>query len=103
MSDINIETDGQTTTISFNGNITSEEGEVLNEMMNLWQNEMIKYEMQIASELNISAEAAQDIVYLRSRSRWSQDKENYLIWLDQNQKTLPCMMEDFNVPEGFME
>ena len=55
----------------------------------------------IASEHNITIGAASNIWYLRTRSRWTQEKENYLIWLDQHDQDSPSIMENFEVPSGY--
>ena len=49
------------------------------EMMNNWQEEMIKYQEILAKEHGVTQECAGDIFYLRSRSRWTQEKEDRLI------------------------
>jgi len=54
---------------------------------------------QISSEFGISYEAACHVQYLRSRTRWTQEKEDYLIQLDKEGKSLPNIFEDFIVPE----
>lgn len=56
---------------------------------------------QLAVELSVSEGAAANISYLRSRSRWTQEKEDYLIWLAQNEQPAPNIMDDFDVPEGY--
>lgn len=53
------------------------------EVMNSWQDEMVKYENSLAKELGISTMTASAIVYLRGRSRWTQEKEDHLIQLDK--------------------
>ena len=49
--------------------------------MDLWQDEMVNHISDIANKLNISVSCAMDVVYLRSRSRWSQENEDELIRL----------------------
>jgi hypothetical protein len=51
-----------------------------------------------ADKLGISYGAMCDIHYLRTRSRWTQEKEDYLIKLDKEGKPGPNIMEDFTVP-----
>jgi len=46
-----------------------------------------------AKELGINEDAANDIVYLRGRSRWTQEKEDYLVKLAKEGKPLPNIME----------
>jgi len=43
----------------------------------------------MARELNISTQDASAILYLRSRSRWTQEKEDYLLKLAREHKKLP--------------
>jgi hypothetical protein len=43
----------------------------------------------MAFELNISTQDAALILYLRSRSRWTQEKEDYLLKLAREHKKLP--------------
>jgi len=53
----------------------------------------IKYIGDVAKELGINEDAANDIVYLRGRSRWTQEKEDYLVKLAKEGKPLPNIME----------
>lgn len=59
-------------------------------------NKLIEVE---AKKLGISDLDMGDIYYLRTRSRWTQEKENYLIKLAREGKPLPPTCEDFVVPE----
>jgi hypothetical protein len=59
----------------------------LNDAMNAWQDEQIKYIQQIAEELNISDYWAMQIAYLRTRSRHTQELENQLIDMARNGAT----------------
>lgn len=43
----------------------------------------------ISEQLKISKGAAASIWYLRQRSRWTQELEDYLIYLDQNSLRIP--------------
>jgi hypothetical protein len=52
----------------------------------------------VAHQLGVSFNAAADIVYLRGRSRWTRDKEDYLIKLAKEGKPLPNICDDFEVP-----
>lgn len=54
-----------------------------------------------AAELGISYSAMADIHYLRTRSRWTERKEAYLIHLARSGQPSPFIMEDFEVPESF--
>jgi hypothetical protein len=55
----------------------------LNEAMDLWQDSMDEEQRQIAQDLGVSEETASSIQYLRTRSRWTQEKENELIARDK--------------------
>lgn len=46
----------------------------------------------LAKELGVSSKAAGLIQYLRSRSRWTQEKEDHLIFLDKQWKKLPNVL-----------
>ena len=61
--------------------------------MNDWQDEIVKHEQQVASDLNISDNCASNVVYLRGRSRWTQELEDELIRMDQAEGTQPNMCE----------
>lgn len=60
---------------------------------------MENYTKDEANKLGVSFGCALDIIYLRSRSRWTQEKENYLIYCDKNNIPSPNIMEDFEVPK----
>lgn len=53
---------------------------------------------KIAAALEITEGQAADIQYLRTRSRWTQTKEDYLVWCFKNGHTAPDIMSDFDVP-----
>lgn len=55
--------------------------EAFQEVMNAWQDEMILEMQRLSQELNISNECAMHVQYLRSRSRWTAEKERELISL----------------------
>lgn len=65
--------------------------EEFQEVMNSLQDAMMDYEAQIAKELNCSEWAACDIIYLRSRSRWTQELENEILRLDKEGKHPPVL------------
>lgn len=67
--------------------------------MNEAQDQMNKYDETVAKELGINVSATCDIVYLRGRSGWAQEKENYLILLAKTGKEFPFIMEDFDIPK----
>ena len=54
---------------------------------------MIKYIQELAKELGVSEACAQDVYYLRSRSRWTKELEQTLIQLHAQGK--PPNMCDF--------
>jgi len=53
------------------------------EAMDAHYDEVNKYVAKLADELKVNNETANNIHYLRSRSRWSQELENKLIQADQ--------------------
>ena len=57
---------------------------VLQDFMDEVINELNKETNKIANELNVSIRCASDIVYLRTRSRWSEKLESELIELYKN-------------------
>jgi hypothetical protein len=73
----------------------------LNDFMDAWQESMVNYEKEVAKEFGISEWGATCVCYLRTRSRWTQEKEDYLIWLDKNGKELPNFNDDFDVPVDY--
>lgn len=56
--------------------------EELNQLMNQWQEAMIAEQAEIQSEFGVSQPTAGAIQYLRSRSRWTPEKELQLIARD---------------------
>jgi len=50
-----------------------------NEIMNMWQDSMVAGIKALAEELDITESVAGDIMYLRSRSRWTQELEDQII------------------------
>lgn len=79
-------------------NSTQVDWDAFNEMMNEINQANNREIEQMAKDLGISEGAASDVWYLRTRSRWSQEKEDYLIKLAREEKELPNIMEDFEVP-----
>jgi hypothetical protein len=62
-------------------NPTEEDMNTLTEIMSKAQDEYVEYVQKFAEENNISTACANDIIYLRSRSRWTQKLEDELIQL----------------------
>lgn len=60
--------------------------------MDKLQESQEEYIETIAKELGVSAAAAGDIAYLRTRSRWTQEKEDTLIALAKEGEPLPNVM-----------
>ena len=63
--------------------------------MDEYYNEMDRYTAEEAEKLGVDVGAMSDILYLHTRSRWTQEKEDYLIKLVKEGKPLPNIMEDF--------
>ena len=53
------------------------------EIMSDWQDSMYQEQEEIASEFGVSHTTASAIQYLRTRSRWTQEKEDELISRDK--------------------
>lgn len=64
----------------------------LNNLMADIQDANVKYWQELSKELNISYQCAMYVCYLRGRSRWTQEKENQLIKMDQAGETLPNVL-----------
>lgn len=60
-----------------------EKMEAFQEAMNAYQDELVKYISDLAKKLGVSEMTAQNIWYLRGRSRWRQETEDRLICADQ--------------------
>lgn len=56
----------------------------LNEIMSLFQDEQALYITQLAEKLNVTEHCAQDVAYLRTRSRHTQELEEQLIELHKS-------------------
>lgn len=63
-----------------------------NDLMNDINDNMVDYTEKVAQELGINKHDAVSIVYLRSRSRWTQEKEDHLIQLSKHGKSLPNVL-----------
>lgn len=57
------------------------------------QDEYVEHVLKIAEELAVSESCASNIVYLRGRSRWTQELENELIRMDKEENTQPNIFE----------
>jgi len=58
-------------------------------LMDFLADEMNQEIEKLANELGISIDCASSILYLRSRSRWTQENEDMLISLDKSDQPLP--------------
>lgn len=73
--------------IRFNGvKVTQDE---LAKIGDVWQDAMSKYIADVAKELGVSDDTASAIVYLRSRSRYTEYKEDLLIERDRAGDPIP--------------
>lgn len=59
------------------------------QIMDEWQDAMIVDQLAIAKEFEVSDQTAMAIQYLRSRSRWTQIKEDMLIEADHAGNPIP--------------
>lgn len=70
--------------ISFDGSLNKEQLEIIQKIMDksaeYWNNEVLK----VMEEYNLSYKGASDVLYLRSRSRWSKENEENLIKIYQS-------------------
>lgn len=57
-----------------------------------WQEQTTKYIEEEADRLHLTLGEMSDIYYLRTRSRWTQEKEDYLIQLAKEGKPFPNIM-----------
>lgn len=73
-------------------NPTSEEMAEFNRTMDLWQDAMVQDQKNIAKAFDISLSDAGLIQYLRTRSRWTQEKEDELIRLAKAGEELPNVL-----------
>jgi hypothetical protein len=75
-------------------NIPSDENslEKFQDVMDVWVEAEVEYEEKVMKDLGISHKAASAICYLRTRSRWTQEKEDYLVKLDKEGKELPNVL-----------
>lgn len=64
-------------------------------LMEEWQNTQICYEQEVANKLGISIECAIDVCYLRTRSRWTPEKEKELIRLHAEGKPPNVLSGEF--------
>ncbi len=64
-----------------------------NKAMDELQEAQYEYIKAEAVELGVSEHCASDIVYLRSRSRWTQEAEDELIRMDKAGEALPNIFE----------
>ena len=71
------------------------------EAMDAYHAQALKDIQAEALKLGISDDNMSDIWYLRSRSRWTQRKEDFLISLAKAGEPLPPIMDDFVVPGEF--
>lgn len=62
------------------------------DLMNEIQDATANYISVEAERLGISEGAMADIFYLRTRSRWTQEKEDYLIHLALSGQTFPSIL-----------
>lgn len=71
----------------FNGEEVTEEE--LHQLIEESQNQMVQEELYVRVMHHVTNETASAIVYLRSRSRWTQAKEDELIRRDHDGNPIP--------------
>ena len=67
--------------------------DAFNNLMQEIQEAQIKEMDNLSEELDISFNCASLIMYLRTRSRWTLEREQKLIQMDKEGKTLPLFYE----------
>lgn len=77
------------TKFAFNGEEVSEERFM--ELLNESQDAMIEAEQRVRNEYDVSHQTASAICYLRTRSRWTWEKEIELINRDRAGNPIPLM------------
>ena len=71
---------------------SQEEKDAFNKVMDAWQEAMLEDQKNIAKLLNVTLYTAGLIQYLRTRSRWTEEKEAELVRLDQAGETMPNVL-----------
>jgi hypothetical protein len=66
--------------------------EAFTEVMDMWQDAMDNERNSLVKELGVSTQCAGYVQYLRTRSRWTQEKEDQLIELDKKGQELPNVL-----------
>lgn len=84
--------DMPTVAVDIPNSMTQGDWEELQEAMNAWQDAQTFYIISEAKRLGIGEGYMADIYYLRTRSRWTQEKEDYLIGLAKEHKEFPNIM-----------
>lgn len=74
-------TNNQQTYVMNLSNMTDAQWDEFQKVMDTLHDEQTQYINTLADEMKVSVDCAGDIVYLRSRSRWTQELENQLIQL----------------------
>lgn len=67
-------------------NMTDAQWDIFQKVMDMLHDEQTQYVNKLADEMKVGVDCANDIVYLRSRSRWTQELENQLIQLHKEGK-----------------
>lgn len=78
--------------LELSGDATQEEKDAFNKAMDAQQEAMFDDQKNISNMLKVSLHTAGLIQYLRSRSRWTQEKEDELVRLDQAGEELPNVL-----------
>ncbi len=77
--------------LEINGPLTDTGMGFCQEVMDEMNNHLMKEIDRVSVELNIDTKAASDVVYLRTRSRWTQELENRLIAEHKNGRPVNVM------------
>lgn len=71
--------------------IHPESEDELNQLMDAWQEDMMKEQVSIKDQFGVSLGTASAIQYLRTRSRYTPEKELLLITRDREGNPIPLM------------
>lgn len=71
----------------------SEQMDKFQEFMNILNDSMDGHVLRVSKELGVSIACASDVVYLRGRSRWTQELEDELVQMDKVGDPRPNIFE----------
>lgn len=78
--------------LSMEGPMTAERMKAFTEAMVKAQDAFVAYVEEFAEENSLTSDQARNILYLRSRSRWTQEKEDTLFQLAREGRPFPNVL-----------